>query len=683
MFWKTACLWTVAATVALTAISLSQFAAQLTSMAQETNTTPALTDSGQDNQPIRIIPGIKGGVSAVAVNPDGQLLATASTNEPSIQLWNPQTGQLLRTLKGHTSPVADVAISPDGKILVSGSRDKTIKLWDVNTGQLIRTLAGHSDVVKTVAISQDGTILASGSEDKTIKLWNLQTGALIRTLTGHTQSVSALTLSPDGQTLASGSADETLRIWNLKTGKLLQTYKDNSSPNPGYFSYLVDSVAISPDGQFVASSSIDDVSKGHIEGNTIRVRNLKTGQIVHSLKAGAHNSVNTIAFSPDGQTLIASSGDVMLWNLQTGERSRTLNIGSQSLALSRDGQTLISAGNGSLSIWGVPALISDSGQNEQLLRTINAHQNAPQQGWGVSTVALTPDGQTIASCSPNNNGEVKVWNRDSGALLYTLKTGILGCTIAVSPDGETLATSSVKTDGSKIIKVFNFKTGQLKTTLSGADSSTSIERLVFSTDGQTLISGGIYDAKRAIKVWNLATGQLRHTLSENGYQGLFSLAITPDGKTLFSKQDREKVRVWDLQAGKLKGTLPIQSFADISVSPDGQFLMGTDAKGDINAWSLPTGELVGTVPLSSLPVSSYRPFRAFAVSPSGQILATDNESNGITLWNLQTGKLINTLRGHPNTVTSLAFSADSQILVSGGSEGLVKIWRIPASTGAD
>lgn len=113
MFWKTAFLWTVAATVALTAISLSQEAAQLTSTAQETNTTPALTDSGQDNQPIRIIPGIKGGVSTVAVSPDGQLLATASTGEPSIQLWNPQTGQLLRTLKGHTSPVADVDIIPD------------------------------------------------------------------------------------------------------------------------------------------------------------------------------------------------------------------------------------------------------------------------------------------------------------------------------------------------------------------------------------------------------------------------------------------------------------------------------------------------------------------------------------------------------------------------------------------
>lgn len=252
MFWKTAGLWTVAATVALTAISLSQEAAQLTSTAQVTNTTPALTDSGQDNQPIRVIPGIKGGVSAVAVSPDAQLVATASTGEPTIQLWNPQTGQLLSSLKGHTSPVADITISPDGKILVSGSRDKTIKLWDVYTGQLIRTLSGHSDVVETVAISQDGTILASGSWDKTIKLWNLETGALIRTLTGHTQSVSALALSPDGQTLASGSADETLRIWNLKTGKLLQTYNDSSSPYPGYFSYLVSSVAISPDGQFVA-----------------------------------------------------------------------------------------------------------------------------------------------------------------------------------------------------------------------------------------------------------------------------------------------------------------------------------------------------------------------------------------------------------------------------------------------
>ncbi|MBD2129612.1 WD40 repeat domain-containing protein [Microcoleus sp. ZQ-A2] len=682
MFWKTASLWTVAATVALTAISLSQEAAQLTSTAQVTNTTPALTDSGQQNQPIRIIPGIKGGVSTVAVSPDGQLLATASTGEPSIQLWNPQTGQLLRTLKGHTSPVADIAISPDGKTLVSGSGDKTIKLWDVNTGQLIRTLSGHSDVVETVAISQDGTILASGSGDKTIKLWNLQTGALIRTLTGHTQSVSALALSSDGQTLASGSVDETLRIWNLKTGKLLQTYSDNSSPNPGYFSYSVNSVAISPDGQFVASSTIDDVSKGHIEGNTIRIRSLKTGQIVRSLKAGSGNSVNTLAFSPDGQTLIASSGDVMLWNLQTGERSRTVNIGSQALALSRDGQTLFSAGNGSLTIWGVPALISDSLQNEQLLRTINAHQNAPQQSWGVNTVALTPDGQTIASCSANNNGEVKVWNRDSGALLYTLKTGILGCAIAISPDGETLATSSVRAGGSQIIKVFNFKTGQLKTTLSGVDSN-SIDQLVFSTDGQTLISGGSYDGKDAIKVWNLATGQLRHTLSENRYQGFFSLAISPDGKTLFSKQYRDEVRVWDLQAGKLKGTLPIQSFGDIRVSPDGQVLMGTDGKGDINAWSLPTGKLVGTVPLSSLHFSSYSPSRAFAISPSGQILATDNESNSITLWNLQTGKLIDTLRGHPNTVASLAFSADNQILVSGGREGLVKIWRIPTSPGAE
>jgi WD40 repeat protein len=110
--------------------------------------------------------------------------------------------------------------------------------------------------------------------------------------------------------------------------------------------------------------------------------------------------------------------------------------------------------------------------------------------------------------------------------------------------------------------------------------------------------------------------------------------------------------------------------------------MGTDGKGDINAWSLPTGKLVGTVPASNLRFANGA-LRAFAVSPSGQILATDNESNSITLWNLQTGKLMHTLRGHTSTVASLAFSADSQILVSGGSEGLVKIWRIPASPEAE
>lgn len=70
----------------------------------------------------------------------------------------------------HTDGINALAISPDGKLLASGSGDKTIKLWSLPEGALIKTLKGHTDSVLVLAISPDGKRLASGSADKTICL---------------------------------------------------------------------------------------------------------------------------------------------------------------------------------------------------------------------------------------------------------------------------------------------------------------------------------------------------------------------------------------------------------------------------------------------------------------------------------------------------------------------------------
>ena len=69
--------------------------------------------------------------------------------------------------------IYSVAFSRDGRTLASGSDDKTIKLWDPVSGQLFRTLADHGEVIYAVAFSPDGRTLASGSGDNTIKLWDV------------------------------------------------------------------------------------------------------------------------------------------------------------------------------------------------------------------------------------------------------------------------------------------------------------------------------------------------------------------------------------------------------------------------------------------------------------------------------------------------------------------------------
>ena len=235
-------------------------------------------------------------VYSVAFSPNGQILASASKDN-IVRLWNLNTGQNTNTLEGHTDHVFGVAFSPNGQILASASKDNTIRLWNLNTGQNTNTLNGHTDHVFSVVFSPNGQILASASRDNTIRLWNPNTGQNISTLNGHTDHVFSVAFSPNGRTLASGSRDNTIRLWNPNTGQNTDTLDEHINH--------VYSVAFSPNGQILASGSYD---------NTVRLWNPNTGQNIDTLN-GHRNNVQCIAFSPDGITIASGSWDntVRLW----------------------------------------------------------------------------------------------------------------------------------------------------------------------------------------------------------------------------------------------------------------------------------------------------------------------------------------------------------------------------------
>src|SRR4051812_18600176 len=62
--------------------------------------------------------------------------------------------------KGHRDGIFAVAVSPDGKLIASAGRDATVRVWDA-AGNPLHLLRGHGGQVLRVCFSRDGKFVAS------------------------------------------------------------------------------------------------------------------------------------------------------------------------------------------------------------------------------------------------------------------------------------------------------------------------------------------------------------------------------------------------------------------------------------------------------------------------------------------------------------------------------------------
>ena len=172
-------------------------------------------------------------VKMLRFSPDGRIIASRSTNERFIRLWDVSTQKIIAKLE-HSSVYA-LTFSPTGKTLASGDTDGIVKLWDVATRQNIATLEAHTSEIRSLAFSPDGNMLASGAVDGTIKLWDVETGQNIVILDGHIgkYGVKSVMFLPDGKTLVSRefvlSPPELVKLWDLQTQTLITTFEITSA----------------------------------------------------------------------------------------------------------------------------------------------------------------------------------------------------------------------------------------------------------------------------------------------------------------------------------------------------------------------------------------------------------------------------------------------------------------------
>ncbi len=287
-------------------------------------------------------------------------------------------------ITGHTDHVSAIAWSPDGRTLASASSDGDVRLWDVENRSWIASLEGHSEDVTGVTWSPDSRRLASVSNDETIRIWDFESRRQIRQLPFLAGRWGSIAWSPDGKALAVAEIGW-LELWDT------ESFEQAGGTDAVGVNCTLDCLLWSSDSRTIALA----------DQQAITLWDIEKWQQLTKFQSSAFYIVNSLAWSPDGQTVASVSDLTQLWDLGSRRQTDSFQI--------EDSHQVLSLG------WvaGDRILVAEFYDRELLLWDFRRKEVvAKLDGYSseVDVVAWSPNRRAIAS---SDNENIRLWFFDA------------------------------------------------------------------------------------------------------------------------------------------------------------------------------------------------------------------------------------------------------------------------------
>ncbi|KAF8599427.1 WD40 repeat-like protein [Ceratobasidium sp. AG-I] len=286
------------------------------------------------------------------------------------------------------------------------------------------------------------------------------------------------------------------------------------------------------------------------------------------------------------------------------------------------------------------------------------------QPFSIASAALSSDGKLIVSSSYDHT--VSVWEAETGQPLMAPLRGHAGIvySAAFSPDSRLIVSGSAD----KSIRIWDLEKGlELISPLRG--HSAQVSSVSFSPDGLRIVSGSD-DA--TVRIWSVATGKMLLKPLKGHSGRVHFVLVSPNGQFIISCS-HDLIRIWDMESGT-----PVRDpFRDsstsamcIAISSEcRRIAFGSDQV--VCMQDFQTGTVIWQVDRYTYWTTSL------AISPDARYVALGRGDGLVCILNGETGAEVREpLQGHQNAVLSVSFTPKSRRVLSGSSDGTIRIWDI-------
>ncbi|MCK5720347.1 MAG: caspase family protein [Thiomargarita sp.] len=330
----------------------------------------------------------------------------------------------------------------------------------------------------------------------------------------------------------------------------------------------VNLVAFSPNGQVFASASHD---------NILRLWDINTGKELYKFQHS--NRIYNVLFSPDGQSILSYDGadysEFKLWNVNTGKKIRSLSVSYcstlDSMVFSPNGQLILFVCNEFSKTYGSykKFILWDINTRKEI-RTFTGHYSDSIGTNNITSVKFSPDGQLALSSSWDKT--VKLWNINTGKEIHSFEHSNWVNYATFSADGQIVLSTS--RDG--IFRRWDIKTGREISNFLGKNFRYADENEVaFSYDRELFVVANTF---KTLELWNIDSGKNIRTFK--GHSGhVDSVAFSRNKQMILSGSRDGSSRIWNVKTGK--EIVQMISFKDggwASITPDGYYVASANAK---------------------------------------------------------------------------------------------------------